>query len=46
MHSSALGAVEEACPDDARTDLLRTLTRDPDLGRAATRVLTKWGRTP
>ncbi|MGW2182999.1 HEAT repeat domain-containing protein [Streptomyces sp. NPDC001732] len=44
VRDSALGAVEEAGPSGARADLLRALARDPYLGRAATRVLTKWDR--
>ncbi|WP_406495192.1 HEAT repeat domain-containing protein [Streptomyces sp. NBC_00846] len=44
VRDNALAAVEEAGPSDARTDVLRALTRDPDLGRAAARILTAWGR--
>lgn len=41
---NALAALEEAGPSDARADVLRALARDPEIGRAATRVLTDWGR--
>ena len=41
---NALAALEEAGPSDSRTDVLRTLARDPELGRSAARVLTAWGR--
>ncbi|MFD4763921.1 HEAT repeat domain-containing protein [Streptomyces sp. NPDC058439] len=44
VRDNALAAVKEAGPSDARTDVLRKLTQDPDLGRAATRILTAWGR--
>lgn len=46
VRHNALAALEEAGPSDARADVLRALARDPELGRAATRVLTSWGRTP
>ncbi|MFF9351429.1 hypothetical protein [Streptomyces sp. NPDC014734] len=45
VRHNALAAVESAGPDDARADILRALVHDPELGRAATRVLTAWGRT-
>ncbi|WP_405686881.1 HEAT repeat domain-containing protein [Streptomyces sp. NBC_00057] len=46
VRDNALAAVAEAGPSDARTDVLRALTQDRDLGRAAARILTAWGRKP
>ncbi|SFY37269.1 hypothetical protein OH786_19730 [Streptomyces atratus] len=46
VRDSALGALKDAGPNDARTDVLRKLTQDPCLGRAACRVLAPWGRSP
>ncbi|MFF8916760.1 hypothetical protein ACF08M_26405 [Streptomyces sp. NPDC015032] len=46
VRHNALAAVEEAGPSDARTEVLRALTRDPELGTAAARTLTAWGRKP
>ncbi|MFJ1551295.1 HEAT repeat domain-containing protein [Streptomyces sp. NPDC088246] len=46
VRHSALAAVEEAGPSEARTGLLRALTHDPDLGGAAARILTEWDRNP
>ncbi|MFB7914820.1 hypothetical protein [Streptomyces sp. NPDC056061] len=46
VRHNALAAIESAGPDDARADILRALAPDPELGRAATRVLTAWGNTP
>ncbi|MER8089673.1 HEAT repeat domain-containing protein [Streptomyces sp. NPDC058316] len=46
VRHNALAAVEEAGPSEARTGLLRALAHDPDLGVAAARTLTEWGRTP
>ncbi|MFD9606709.1 HEAT repeat domain-containing protein [Streptomyces sp. NPDC059970] len=46
VRHNALAAVEEAGPSDARTDVLRALTQDRDLGRAAARILTAWGQKP
>ncbi|MFI9629483.1 hypothetical protein [Streptomyces sp. NPDC052042] len=46
VRHNALAALEEAGPSDARSDVLRALAPDPELGRAAARVLTAWDRTP
>ncbi|MFC9625311.1 HEAT repeat domain-containing protein [Streptomyces sp. NPDC056930] len=46
VRHNALAAVEEAGPSEARTGLLRALAHDPDLGVAAARTLTEWGRKP
>ncbi|MFJ1847319.1 hypothetical protein [Streptomyces sp. NPDC088146] len=46
VRHNALAAVEEAGPSGARTEVLRALARDPDLGTAAARILTAWGRKP
>ncbi|MFF1646105.1 HEAT repeat domain-containing protein [Streptomyces sp. NPDC058240] len=46
VRDSALGAIKDAGPSDARTDVLRKLTQDADLGRAACRILAAWGRSP
>ncbi|MFB6712394.1 HEAT repeat domain-containing protein [Streptomyces sp. NPDC056358] len=46
VRHNALAAVEEAGRSEARTGLLRALAHDPDLGVAAARTLTEWGRKP
>ncbi|MFF2328836.1 MULTISPECIES: HEAT repeat domain-containing protein [unclassified Streptomyces] len=46
VRHNALSAVEQAGPSRTRTDTLRALTDDPELGRAATRILTTWSREP